>query len=127
MENNENQSLPQEILIKETGTPVRTALPNSTGILVMGILSIVTCCCYGIIGIILAVIALVLAAKATNLFYEYPGTYTEGSLKNVQTGKICAIIGLTLSVLYLAFMIIAVIFYDFGSNYVDWQEMLDQI
>ena len=32
-------------------------LPNATLILVFGIISIVTCCCYGIIGLIFGVVA----------------------------------------------------------------------
>ena len=38
-------------------------LPNATAVLVLGILSIVTCCCYGVVGLILGIIALVLAKK----------------------------------------------------------------
>jgi len=36
-------------------------LPNATLILVFGILSILTCCCYGIVGLILGIIAIVMA------------------------------------------------------------------
>ncbi len=78
-------------------------LPNATLILVFGILSIVTCCCYGIIGLILGVVALVLANKATKQYMENPEGYT--GFSNVKTGKILAIIGIILSVLYLIIMI----------------------
>ncbi|MGB0789195.1 MAG: DUF4190 domain-containing protein, partial [Marinirhabdus sp.] len=40
-------------------------LPNATLILVFGILSIVTCCCYGVLGLIFGIIAIVMAKKAT--------------------------------------------------------------
>ena len=43
-------------------------LPNSTLILVFGIISIVTCCCYGILGLIFGIIAVVLANKALKLY-----------------------------------------------------------
>ncbi len=38
-------------------------LPNATTVLVFGIISIVLCWCHGIFGLILAIIALVLANK----------------------------------------------------------------
>lgn len=78
-------------------------LPNSTLILVFGILSIVTCCCYGFIGLILGIIAIVLANKATKLYAENPEGYT--GFQNVKTGKILAIIGVALSAIYLLYVI----------------------
>ncbi|MCL6265316.1 CCC motif membrane protein [Flagellimonas myxillae] len=78
-------------------------LPNSTLILVFGIVSIVTCCCYGVLGLIFGIIALVLANKATKLYMENPENYDGYS--NVKTGKILAIIGIVLNVLYLGYTI----------------------
>jgi len=78
-------------------------LPNSTLILVFGILSIVSCCCYGILGLILGVIALVLAGKATKVYTENSELYT--GFQNVKTGKILAIIGIVLNVIMLAYSI----------------------
>ncbi len=78
-------------------------LPNSTLILVFGIISIVTCCCYGVLGLIFAVIALVMAKKATALYMENPELYDGYS--NVKTGKLLAYIGLALNVLYLVYTI----------------------
>ncbi len=78
-------------------------LPNSTLILVFGIISIVTCCCYGVLGLIFAVIALVMAKKATALYMENPELYD--GFNNVKTGKILAYIGLTLNVIYLIYTI----------------------
>ena len=80
-------------------------LPNATVVLVLGIISIVTCCCYGVIGIICGIIALVLAKSAGALYVSNPEKYTEGSFKNMNAGKICAWIGLILSALYLILMI----------------------
>lgn len=74
-------------------------LPNATLILVFGIISIVTCCCYGIIGLPLGIIALVLANKATALYAADPELYT--GFQNVKTGKILAIIGIVLNAIYL--------------------------
>ena len=74
-------------------------LPNSTLILVFGILSIVALCCYGIIGLILGVIAIILANKATKLYFENPEGYT--GFQNVKTGKILAIIGVFLNGIFI--------------------------
>lgn len=78
-------------------------LPNSTVILVFGIVSIVTCCCWGVIGLIFGIIAMVMAKKATALYLENPEQYT--GYQNVKTGKILAIIGIVLNVLYLGYTI----------------------
>lgn len=74
-------------------------LPNATLILVFGIISIVTCCCYGVIGLPLGIIALVLANKATALYATDPELYT--GFQNVKTGKILAIIGIILNAIFL--------------------------
>ena len=96
-------------------------LPNSTLILVFGIISIVTCCCYGIIGLIFGIIAVVLAKKATALYMENPENY-EG-FNNVKTGRILAIIGIVLNVLYLGYTIF--LFSTLGLEGI--QEMQEQL
>jgi hypothetical protein len=78
-------------------------LPNSTLILILGILSIVTCCCYGVIGLPMGIIALILANKATAVYAENPELYT--GFQNVKTGKILAIIGIILNGIYLIYAI----------------------
>lgn len=88
-------------------------LPNATLILVFGILSIVTCCCYGVIGLIFGVIALVLANKAIKLYAANPEIY-EG-INNVKTGRILAIIGIILSALYLIMTIWAISMYGWAN------------
>jgi len=74
-------------------------LPNATAVLILGILSIVSCCCVGIFGFIFAVIALLLAKKDMKLYSENPEQYTNYS--NLKTGRIIAIIGLVLSTLFM--------------------------
>lgn len=81
----------------------KQTLPNSTLILVFGILSILGCCCYGIPGIIFGIIAIVLSKKAQNLYLENPEIYS--GYKNVEAGKIMAIIGLVLSLIFAIYMI----------------------
>ncbi len=98
-------------------------LPNSSTILVLGILSIFLFCFAGIISLAMAIIALILAKQATKLYQETPNLYTTTSLNNVNTGKICAFIGLVLAVIsFLLFVIIILVGTGFAlsflSNYV---------
>ena len=78
-------------------------LPNATAVLILGILSILTCCCYGVIGIITGSVALYLAKKDIAKYLENPDLYDNYS--NIKIGRILAIIGIILSVLCLLFMI----------------------
>ncbi len=79
--------------------PMQRTLPNSVGVLVLGICSIVFCCvCYGIIGLTCGIIALALASKAKRLYEASPNDYTEASFKNMNAGRICALIGMILSI-----------------------------
>lgn len=97
-------------------------LPNSTLILVLGILSIITCCCYGVIGLILGIVTIVLANKATNLYTSNPEGFTGYS--NVTNGKILAIIGIVLSALYLLFVVWAI--FTFGLDDMQNQELMQE-
>ena len=81
----------------------KQTLQNSTLILILGILSIITCCCYGILGLPLGIVALVLASKSTKIYAENPELYT--GFNNVKTGKILAIIGLVLNIIFLVYLI----------------------
>jgi len=88
-------------------------LPNATLILVFGILSILTCCCYGIVGLVLGIIAVVMAKKATLVYNQNPEIYTD--FKNVKTGKILAYVGIVLSVLYIVFVVIIIALFGFEA------------
>jgi hypothetical protein len=88
---------------------VKTNLPNATLVLVLGVVSIIGCCCtYGALGVICGIVALVVAKTSTDLYAADPQRYTESSLKNINTGKVCAWIGLIPSILYLLVMIFLV-------------------
>ena len=50
-------------------------------------------------------------SEAIKLYAISPNTYTESSLKNVKAGRICAIIGLSLSSLYFLFWIVYIAFF----------------
>jgi uncharacterized membrane protein YjjP (DUF1212 family) len=102
------------------------ALPNSTLILVLGISSIAIslCCClvlgaFGFIGILIggiaAVIGLIMAKKAKNTYEQNPGLYTESSYNNINTGRICSIVGLALAVLCL--IVFTFVFILYGAAF----------
>jgi hypothetical protein len=80
----------------------------------LGIVSIVLCCCYGI-GIVPGIIAIVLAGKDKKLYNESPEVYTEASFKNLNAGRICAIIGLILGALYLVYIIAMITIFGFET------------
>ena len=84
-------------------------VPNSVGALVLGILSIVFCWCYGILAIILGIIGIVLANQGEKAYNENPGVYSLASYKNLKAGKVCAIIGLSLGALMIILVVVAVI------------------
>lgn len=86
-------------------------LPNSTAVLVLSILSLPLCMCYGI-GLILAIIALVLAISSTKIYRQNPEQY-EG-YSNLNAGKIIAIISIILNLFIIIFsiMIISAIGWD---------------
>lgn len=90
----------------------QTVLPNSSGILVMGIMSIVCICCGPamLIGFVLGILAVVMGGKAKKEYDANPEKYTLPSFKNARAGRICGIIGICLS---SAWVLVAIIFYVF--------------
>jgi Trk-type K+ transport system membrane component len=108
-------------------------LPNANTILILSILSVITCCCYGVIGIVLAVVALQKAKKEEQLYLENPAQYL--NIGTVNAARIIAFIGITLSAIYLAFTIYLWVFVgeagikDFQDNLMEkirYQEELSQ-
>lgn len=95
-------------------------LPNATAVLVLGIISIVGCFCYGIVGTICGIIALVMAGKAKALYQSNPDLYTPSSFKNMNAGRICAIVGLSLSALYIIAIIIWLIVFGASLATAPW-------
>lgn len=91
-------------------------LPNATAILVLGIVSIVTCFCYGIIGLGIGIAALIMSNKAMREYEQNPSGYTRQSYNNVKAGKICAIIGTILSGLTILYFIWVIAFLGGLSN-----------
>jgi uncharacterized membrane protein len=78
-------------------------LPNATAVLILGIASILTCCCYGILSVILGTVGLFLAKKDTQLYKENPSSYS--NYNNLKTGKILCIIGIVLGAIFLIYVI----------------------
>ncbi|WP_298759897.1 CCC motif membrane protein [uncultured Psychroserpens sp.] len=97
-------------------------LQNATLILILGILSIIGCFCYGVLGIILAIVALILAQKATKTYAQNPEMYL--GYQNVKIGKILAIIGLVISVIYMCLVIWLIV--TFGMEALQDQELMQQ-
>jgi uncharacterized membrane-anchored protein len=85
-------------------------LPNANLILVLGILSIVLCWWHfvSISGIVLGLIALILANRESKLYHANPAVYTASSQNTVRTGRTCALIGLTISVIVFTFVMLLV-------------------
>lgn len=87
------------------------AVPNSGAILTLGILSLISiCCCGAFLSPIFSVIALIMSSKAIKIYKQNPAQFTKSSYNNINTGKICAIIGLILSVVLLLIFIINMIY-----------------
>ena len=89
-------------------------LPNATIALVLGILSIPACCCYGL-GLVFGIVAWVLAGKDIKQYNLNPSAYSLSSLKNTRAGKICGIIGATLSALYIIALVAMIIAFGWAA------------
>lgn len=98
---------------------IKQPLPNATAVLVLGILSIVFGCCTGFIGLILAIIAIVLAQKDFKLYQANPEQYEESSIKNLNAGRITAIIGLVLGILGVLYYIFILSSGEFWDQYME--------
>lgn len=81
-------------------------VPYATPVLVLGIISIPSCFCYGIVGLTTGIIALALSNKAIKMYKATPSKYTKTSYNNLKAGKICALVGTSFSLLYILFVIL---------------------
>ena len=87
-------------------------LPNSTAVLVLGIISLPVCLCYilfGVPGLVLSIISFSMSNKARKMYEENPSLYTQASYNNLKAGRVCAIIGIIMNSLCLVGMIIYII------------------
>ena len=99
------------------------AVPNSAAVLVLGIISIALCWCYGVVSLTCGIIALVLGSKAMSLYKSNPSNYTISSFNNLKAGRVCAIIGLCLSALMLVYIIIVFAFVGAAFSAMPWEMM----
>ena len=83
--------------------------PEATMIMILGIVSIVLGC--NGIGLVLGIISVVKANKALQEAGRTPGQWSENSLGNLRTGKICGTIGIVLGSLAVVGILAYVIFY----------------
>ncbi len=105
----------------EQQTSIRQVpLPNATAVLVLGITSIVLCWCQGVVGLILAVVALVLANRDLALYATNPQNFTINSFNNVKTGRTIAIIGMVLAGIFLFSIIIGLFFLGLNFALFPW-------
>ena len=79
-------------------------LPNATAVLVLGIISIPTSFCYGIIGITLGIVTLVLSNRDLKRYRENPEGYT--GIQNLNAGRVCGIIGLSIGSMIFLFAMV---------------------
>ena len=101
----------REVIDLDSGfTNGNDTLPNSTAVLVLGIISIATCWFYGIPGLVCGIISLVLFKKDNSLYKSNPSKYSVSSYKNLKAGQVCGIIGLSLSGLFVLYIIVAFLF-----------------
>lgn len=73
-------------------------LPNSNTVLILGIVSLLLCCCGGV-GLVPAIIGLVLANKDSKIYQANPTGYT--GYQNLNTGKTLCIIGIVIGAINL--------------------------
>lgn len=90
------------------GNFMQSNLPNATAVLVLGIVSIIGSCCYGIVGLICGIIGLVLAGKDMKLYKATPNAYSNYS--NLNIGRILCIIGVIISILALIYYIFIIVY-----------------
>ncbi|MCU0432459.1 MAG: hypothetical protein MUC87_03265 [Bacteroidia bacterium] len=92
--------------------PMQQDLPDASTIQILGILSLVLT---GLIGLILAIIALSKSKQAMSTYQQNPGVYSEASFSKVKIGRTCAIIELCLFGLLLLILFIVLGFVSFAG------------
>ncbi len=90
-------------------------IANANAVLVLGIISIVGCIFWGIVGVVCGIIALVLHKKVKATYLSNKPMY-ENSYKNAQAGFVCAIIGTIISGLFMLYMIFIFVFFATAAS-----------
>lgn len=114
--------------------PNPVELPNATAVLVLGIGSIflgflltvifmftwmpLLCILTVVLGLLLGIIAISMSVQGMRLYKSNPAAYTAASYQQLRGGRICGIVGLSVSGAIIVFYIILVIFVlSFFSRY----------
>lgn len=107
--------------------PGQQPLRNHTAALVLGILSIVPgiCLVYGIGGVIMGVIALVISRDDYAAIKANPAGYNPSQVSSLKAGRVCAIVGLSLSGLLMLVAIMWLVL--FGTMIAGMGSMLQGI
>ena len=88
----------------------QVAVPKSMATLIVGLLSMFQwmCCMWtgGLMGIILAIVSLNMAASASELYEYDPESYTKKSMTLVKVGRIAGWLGLLQSLFWMACVLI---------------------
>jgi hypothetical protein len=79
-------------------------LPNASAVLILGILSILGCCFYGIPGLILGIIAVVLGTKDKRLYNSNPDKFS--GIGNVNAGYLMGWISIIISLIFTIFIFV---------------------
>lgn len=95
-------------------------LPNSTLVLVLGILSLILAFFNGLVGLISGIISLILAKNGKRLYLETPRFYSKSSYQNLISGRTCAIIGIILSILKIILLGVLI---SFLSTFIPWDTL----
>ena len=90
---------------------IQPELPDTKMVLVLGIISIPAAFFTGIVGLVCGIIALNLAKKAKKTYLQNPGKYQETSYSQMNTGRICALIGTILSAITVFCFLAAMVLY----------------
>ncbi len=102
-------------------------LPNATLVLIFGIISIVLCWCYGVIGLPLGIVGLILGNKAIKVDQQQPDVYL--GIQNVKIGRILSIVGIVLNLIFIVgiiYVIATVIGWDAIGNEELMNERLEE-
>lgn len=103
---------PKDILTPESFNNNRgqIPLPNATASLVLGIIALVLCIGYGIMGIILGGIGFYLAQQDKKLYEMNEAAYTAESISSSKAGRICSLLGLILGSIFLLGIVLVISF-----------------
>lgn len=88
-------------------------LPNSNVVLVLGVLSILSCFLIGLPGIVLGFIGMKLYKKPHELYKIAPELYRKESYKDLRVGYIMSVVGLAMSSFFVLFLLAYLVI--FGS------------